>query len=51
MDYQLNPLLTDGALDLDGDGIVNREDARPNNPTIGRLSIVITTPTDNGILP
>ena len=47
----LNPQVADGSLDLDGDGIANGEDAHPNDPATGRLSIVITTPTDNSILP
>lgn len=47
----LNPHDGDGSLDLDGDGIPNAEDARPNDPATGRLSIAITAPTDNSILP
>jgi hypothetical protein len=47
----LNPLLSDGAADKDGDLVINQEDARPNDPAIGRLSVAITAPADNSILP
>ena len=48
----LNWKVADGALaDLDGDGIPNREDARPNNAAIGRLTISITAPGDGLIYP
>ena len=47
----LNPQASDGSLDLDGDGIANREDARPSDPSTGRISIIITTPSNNSILP
>ena len=47
----LNPRVADGTTDLDGDGVSNREDARPNNASIGRLSIVITTPVHNTQIP
>jgi hypothetical protein len=43
--------IADRSLDLDSDGIMNREDARPSDASIGRLSIVITTPVDNTALP
>lgn len=49
--HSLNPQVADGSLDLDGDGIANGEDARPNDPATGRLSVVITTPADSSILP
>jgi hypothetical protein len=47
----LNPRASDGSLDLDGDGIPNREDARPSDHSTGRISIIITTPSNNSILP
>ncbi len=47
----LNPHLDDGLLDLDGDGIVNRQDARPNDVSIGQLAISISTPTNGGTIP
>lgn len=47
----LNPKVADGTLDLDGDGIPNREDARPKNPAIGRLSISITSPGNGNAIP
>jgi hypothetical protein len=47
----LNPLLSDGTSDKDGDLVINQEDARPNDPAIGRLSVAISTPIDNSILP
>lgn len=47
----LNPLLSDGTSDKDGDLVINQEDARPNDSAIGRLSVAITTPGNNSILP
>lgn len=47
----LNPLTNDSLLDFDGDLILNREDARPNNLSIGELAISITTPTQGSTLP
>jgi hypothetical protein len=47
----LNHKSNDGLLDLDGDGIPNREDARPHDQSIGRLTISITTPLDGTIVP
>ncbi len=47
----LDPHLADGALDLDGDGSSNSEDARPNDNAIGRLSIAITAPGNNSVFP
>lgn len=47
----LNPLVNDGGMDLDGDGVVNREDARPSDINIGRLTINISAPTDGGTIP
>ena len=32
--------------DLDGDGIANNQDIRPNDDTIGAMSITITTPAN-----
>lgn len=47
----LNPNVVDGDLDRDGDSIPNREDARPNDSAIGRLSISIASPINGAILP
>jgi hypothetical protein len=44
----LNPLLNEAAGDADGDGIPNNQDARPNDNTAGRLSVVITVPVNGG---
>lgn len=48
---QLNPTMYDADEDRDGDGIPNREDARPANASIGRLSISIANPANGNILP
>jgi hypothetical protein len=47
----LNPNLNDTAADLDGDGVPNNEDARPNNPAIGRLTVIITAPANGATVP
>jgi hypothetical protein len=47
----LNPLIDDTLLDFDGDLIPNREDARPNNASIGRLAVSISSPTQGSTLP
>ena len=47
----LNHKVADGTLDFDGDGVPNREDARPANSAIGRLSISITAPGNGTSLP
>lgn len=47
----LNPLIDDTLSDLDGDLVPNREDARPNDINIGRLTINISAPTDGGTIP
>ena len=47
----LNHKLNDGLLDLDGDSIPNREDARPHDAAIGRMTISITTPLDGAVIP
>jgi hypothetical protein len=46
----LNPNLADGSGDLDSDGVTNDEDARPNNASIGRLEVTITSPMQGDIL-
>jgi hypothetical protein len=33
--------------DWDNDGIINSQDARPNDPTIGILTVTIESPTNN----
>lgn len=46
----LAPNFADGTLDLDEDGVINCEDARPN-AAAGRMAIFITAPGDNSVLP
>jgi alpha-tubulin suppressor-like RCC1 family protein/regulation of enolase protein 1 (concanavalin A-like superfamily) len=48
--YGLNPRLNDGSGDLDNDGVINQEDARPNNPAVGRLNITITYPANGSTI-
>jgi len=43
--YGLNPKVQDGTSDKDGDGVINQEDADPANVSIGRMTIIISTPT------
>jgi hypothetical protein len=47
----LNPLLADGSADKDGDSVINQEDARPNNISIGRLTAAITLPANGSNFP
>jgi hypothetical protein len=47
----LNPLVNDAGNDLDGDGVPNNQDARPNNPAVGRLTVTIQTPADGSSHP
>jgi chitodextrinase len=47
----LNPNLADATGNLDGDGVPNNEDARPNDPAIGRLTITISSPPDGSSNP
>ncbi len=44
--FGLNPKVADGTADKDGDGVINQEDADPNNPGVGRLNILILTPVN-----
>ncbi|NJK91337.1 MAG: LamG domain-containing protein [Blastochloris sp.] len=46
--YGLNQLIDDSGGDKDGDGVLNKHDARPNNTAIGALTITITSPS-NGV--
>lgn len=46
----LDPYIADGAGQLDGDGVRNDEDARPNDAAVGRLSISISTPANGSSL-
>lgn len=48
---QLNPIQDDANGDRDGDGVPNREDARPNDATLGRVSVVILDPIHNSVVP
>lgn len=38
--------IADLSSDFDGDGIPNWEDANPNNPNIGILTVIIDSPTN-----
>lgn len=47
----LDALVGDALLDWDGDLVPNREDARPNDLSIGRLSVSIAAPVHGGTYP
>lgn len=47
----LDPLMADADSDLDGDSVINREDARPNNAGVGRLTISIAFPANGAVYP
>ena len=47
----LNPLVNDANGDLDGDGVPNWQDAKPMDPGIGLLNIIIANPQNNSIIP
>lgn len=49
--FNLNPNVPDADGDLDGDLVINIEDANPSDATIGRLSIQILNPADGAALP
>jgi chitodextrinase len=49
--YGLSPNISDGGGDLDGDGVRNDEDARPNQSAVGHLTVIITTPQAGELLP
>lgn len=49
--YGLNPSLRDNAADLDRDGIPNNQDTRPNNASLGVISVTITAPLNGSVLP
>jgi chitodextrinase len=51
INHGLNPLLNDASSDLDGDGVINSEDADPQNPNIGRLNIFIIAPENDSTVP
>jgi hypothetical protein len=36
--------------DWDGDGVVNWQDANPNDPSIGILTVIIDSPTNHSVL-
>jgi hypothetical protein len=46
----LDPYVADGPGQLDGDGVRNDEDARPNDQAVGRLFISISTPMNGSSL-
>ena len=47
----LHPSFSEGTSDQDLDGVINREDARPNNASIGRLTASITQPVNGNTYP
>jgi hypothetical protein len=40
----------DGTGDLDGDGVIDREDADPWDPAVGRTSVIIITPANGATI-
>lgn len=51
INFGLNPYTADSSSNLDGDGVINGQDARPNNAGIGQLSITVTAPLNNAVIP
>lgn len=49
--FALDPFANDASADADGDGVPNREDARPNAAGIGRLAVSIATPLAGSTIP
>lgn len=49
--FGLNPYILDASSNFDGDGVINGQDARPNNAGIGQLSITVTAPLNNAVIP
>lgn len=47
----LNPALADETGDLDGDGVINAEDARPKDAGVGRIAFEISYPSSGGSIP
>ena len=45
----LNPLVNELNNDKDGDGVLNYQDARPNNPAIGILTVTIAAPLNGAV--
>ena len=48
--FGLDPALSDGDADQDGDGVPNKEDARPAAAGVGRLSITVAHPLPGSTL-
>ena len=49
--YGLNPLIRDAEGDLDADGVSNSNDARPNQSSVGSITVTITAPLTGVIIP
>lgn len=49
--FGLDPWIPDADADADGDGVPNGQDARPNDPDVGRIAVVITHPPDGSRVP
>jgi len=49
--YGLNGAEDDRAVDADGDGVANGEDARPGDVAIGRIAVTIDSPLDGASFP
>lgn len=49
--FGLNPNADDRAGDLDSDSVANGEDVRPNDPSVGRLAVVISNPAGGQLVP
>lgn len=48
--FALDPFANDALGDADGDGVLNFEDARPDDDTIGRLAISISLPANGSVI-
>jgi alpha-tubulin suppressor-like RCC1 family protein len=48
--HGLNPLVNDAAGDLDSDGVLNNQDADPNNAAVGQSTIIILKPENGSVV-
>lgn len=48
--HMLDPLVDDAAGDQDGDGVINSQDASPNNDTIGALQVTVSYPAEGATI-
>ncbi len=49
--FGLDPMAGDSGGDRDGDAAANDEDARPDDPGVGRLAVTITSPAGGATVP